>query len=74
MLSANRTHWEPIVAVVVVVPVGVLLIEVQVASVVLVLLVERRRPIVAVVAHIVDIRTVAVSSGREKDNTFAAAT
>ena len=73
MLNAHRTNRKPIVTVVVV-PVDVLLVEVQVASVVLVLLVERRRPVVAVVALIVDIRTVAVASGREKDNTFAAST
>ena len=51
-LNAHRTDSEPTAAVEVVV--GVLLEEAQVASVVLVLPVERRRRVEAAVAHIAD--------------------
>jgi len=58
----------PVVAVVVV-EVVVVRIEVQVPRVVRVVLVERRRPIVAVGAHIVEVAVVAVTR-RGKRNTL----
>lgn len=66
-LNAYRTNTKPIATGAVVVQVDALLVEVEVASAVLVLLVERRRPGEAVVAHLADMRTVVAACGREKD-------
>ena len=65
MLRANRADRLTVVAIVVV-PVHVVRIEVEVPRVVRVVLVERRRPIVAVVADIVKIRVVAIARSGKK--------
>jgi len=56
----------PVVAVVVV-PIHVARIEVEVVRVVRVARVERRGPVVAVRAGIVEVAIVAIASGREED-------
>ena len=58
------------VVAVVVVPIHVGRIEVEVASVVRVRLVERTRPVVAVGANVVEVSTVAVTGGRKKKPTI----
>ena len=65
MLRADRADRLTVVAIVVV-PVHVVRIEVEVPRVVRVVLVERRRPIVAVVADIVEIRVVAIARSGKK--------
>ena len=62
--EANRVAVVPIV----VVHVHVARIEVHVVRVVLVVLVGSTRPVVAVRADIVHVRTVAVACGREEDS------
>lgn len=59
MLRANRADRLTVVAVVVV-PVHAVRIKIDVPRVVRVVCVERRRPIVAVVADIVEVRVVAI--------------
>ena len=61
----HRANGEPIVPIVVVVRVHVARIEVEVVRVVRVARVERRRPVVAVRANIVERPIVAVASSRE---------
>ena len=73
MLRANRTDGLTVVAIVVV-PVHVVRIEVEVPRVVRVVLVERRRPIVAVVADIVEIRVVAIARSGKKTLLLSAVT
>lgn len=60
MLRANRADRLTIVAIVVV-PVPVVRVEVEVPRVVRVVLVEGRRPVVAVRADIVGVRVVAIA-------------
>ena len=73
MLRANRADGLTVVAIVVV-PVHVVRIEVEVPRVVRVVLVERRRPIVAVVAGIVEIRVVAIARSGKKTLLLSAVT
>jgi len=60
---ANEANAIPVVAVVVI-HVRFVLVEVHVPSVVVV--VSRRRPVVAVVSNVVDVRTVAVTRSRQE--------
>ena len=69
MLQSTDETDRLAVVTVVVVPIHVAVIEVQVERVVRVARVGRRRPIVAVVSNIVDIRAVAVARGGQKDRT-----
>ena len=66
LLRANRTDRLTVVAIVVV-PVHAVRTEVEVPRVVRVVLAERRRPTVAVVADIVEIRTVAIARSGKKN-------
>ena len=65
ILLANRSHRSPVVTGVVV-PVHAAQIEVQVIGVVAAARVKRTRPIVAVVACIVEIAIVAIARRRKK--------
>ena len=65
-LRANSSYRLTVVAVVVV-PVPVAGIEVHVVRVVVVVRVERTRPVVAVTARVVEVVIPAVASGREED-------
>ncbi len=58
------------VVAVVVVAVDVVVVEVEVVRVVRVVLVERRRPIVAVVAGVLEVRIVTVAGGGQENDNF----
>lgn len=69
---ADRANREPVVTVVVVPRVDVVRVEVEIPRVVRVVLVERTRPVVAVVAHVVEICIPAVARGREENRNATA--
>lgn len=66
-LRADGAYRESVAAVVVV-PIPVVRIEVEVVRVVLVVRVERRRPVVAVLALVVEVVVPAVAGGRQEDS------
>lgn len=67
MIAApHGTNRLTVLTVVPIVGIHVARVEVEVAPVVRVVRIERRRPVVSVGARVVEIRTVAVTGGREK--------
>ena len=65
----NKAQRVAVVAVVVVRWVDVVRIEVQVVGVVRIVGVRRRRPIIAVVATVVDVRAIAIACSRQTNQT-----